>query len=628
MRSSWISEAWARRSEFPSICALHSDFLERHRAQVFQQCFIAFVGFPLTSDVLNELHSLTIEHDGTVIEDLNDTRLTHVIVSDQLPSSIAYQAEISQSLSCLITQASPAVVEPAEEDSLNGSSNPMDSLNSRLSILSIGRPSGCNQALIACGSYKVPVLRLEWFWRSLQQTCLCTAEHFIYVPPSPEVALDRLSEHELELQNESGLSTCARPTPEKSFLSERSNSTVLSPRISNLSTEDLVARLADPMSFPSNRVRRDRIHQMQAFSLEVSPVSGAGSNKMKAANKSLDTLSEEESRSPSSFLSTGPQSVSSPIRKKSRRLSQILGLKASVSSGEYCSTQTELPGIAETLVGSSAEPQTEETSYTDAHSKLSSFTSPSRQDSHTSLFKRAGSGLLNQSAEKVALQTKLERRQHRIFEFFLTEANYFDILSYLTQNAYQQVLDDSQIGGSILPQKEADFIFGKLVPIYELHSKLKTVLDDLEASWITEESCLGPVLAPFLGEMESVYAQCMEFYSPAHLKQLGYQYPRFLAFMRQVEKRKESGKQSLNDLLIRPVQRLPSINLLLGGIVKATPSCHPDYTSICDVACKLTEVLAKINERLKKNEERISLYCLFNDIQGAPVSVPLRFQIF
>ena len=57
----------------------------------------------------------------------------------------------------------------------------------------------------------------------------------------------------------------------------------------------------------------------------------------------------------------------------------------------------------------------------------------------------------------------------------------------------------------------------------------------------------------------------MQFYSAPHLQQLGRQYPRFLAFMRQVERRKESGRQSLCDLLVRPVQRLPSILLLLQG---------------------------------------------------------------
>lgn len=41
--------------------------------------------------------------------------------------------------------------------------------------------------------------------------------------------------------------------------------------------------------------------------------------------------------------------------------------------------------------------------------------------------------------------------------------------------------------------------------------------------------------------------------------------PRFHAFLKLRQSRQECGRQSLQDLLIRPVQRLPSVNLLLNG---------------------------------------------------------------
>jgi len=42
--------------------------------------------------------------------------------------------------------------------------------------------------------------------------------------------------------------------------------------------------------------------------------------------------------------------------------------------------------------------------------------------------------------------------------------------------------------------------------------------------------------------------------------------PRFHAFLKVCQSKPECGRQSLQDLLIRPVQRLPSINLLLNGL--------------------------------------------------------------
>ncbi|KAK4475255.1 hypothetical protein MN116_002329 [Schistosoma mekongi] len=217
------------------------------------------------------------------------------------------------------------------------------------------------------------------------------------------------------------------------------------------------------------------------------------------------------------------------------------------------------------------------------------------------------------------LRTKLEKRQHRIFEFFVTERNYVEILRYLCLNAYPQVIDENQPGGPVLPRQEADFVFGKLSAIYELHDRLQPQFNELENNWSLSESCLGNVLQlSLLSEMDRAYGNYMQFYSPPHLHHLGEQFPRFHAFMRQVEKRKESGRQSLAALLVRPVQRLPSISLLMDGIAKFTPQSHPDYNAVKEFSKGINELLAKINDRLRKNEERLSLLSLYHEISGAP----------
>ncbi|CAH8872089.1 unnamed protein product [Trichobilharzia szidati] len=221
--------------------------------------------------------------------------------------------------------------------------------------------------------------------------------------------------------------------------------------------------------------------------------------------------------------------------------------------------------------------------------------------------------------QETPLRIKLEKRQHRIFEFFVTERNYVEILRYLCQTAYPQVIDENQPNGPILPRQEADFIFGKLSAIYELHERLQPQFNELENNWSLSESCLGDVLqTSLLTEMDRIYGNYMQFYSPPHLHHLGEQYPRFQAFMRQVEKRKESGRQSLAALLVRPVQRLPSISLLMDGIAKFTPKSHPDFNAVKQFSKGINELLAKINDRLRKNEERLSLLSLYHEISGAP----------
>ncbi|VEL10969.1 unnamed protein product [Protopolystoma xenopodis] len=49
-----------------------------------------------------------------------------------------------------------------------------------------------------------------------------------------------------------------------------------------------------------------------------------------------------------------------------------------------------------------------------------------------------------------------------------------------------------------------------------------------------------------------------------------------------------------------------------------TPKCHPDYEDIKLFARKLNDLLNSVNDRLRKNEERLSLLSLYHEISGAP----------
>lgn len=50
------------------------------------------------------------------------------------------------------------------------------------------------------------------------------------------------------------------------------------------------------------------------------------------------------------------------------------------------------------------------------------------------------------------------------------------------------------------------------------------------------------------------------------------QKPRFHAFLKINQAKPECGRQSFQDLMIRPVQRLPSISLLLNGKFFSPPT--------------------------------------------------------
>ena len=55
--------------------------------------------------------------------------------------------------------------------------------------------------------------------------------------------------------------------------------------------------------------------------------------------------------------------------------------------------------------------------------------------------------------------------------------------------------------------------------------------------------------------------------------------------------------------MIRPIQRLPSILLLLERLLKYTPSTHVDHQLLIDSLDKLREIAKKLNDERGKTEK-------------------------
>jgi RhoGEF domain len=97
------------------------------------------------------------------------------------------------------------------------------------------------------------------------------------------------------------------------------------------------------------------------------------------------------------------------------------------------------------------------------------------------------------------------------------------------------------------------------------------------------------------------------------------QNPRFHAFLKICQAKPECGRQSLQDLMIRPVQRLPSISLLLNDIMKHTAKSNPDFRKLDDALKTIKEVMKHINEDKRKTEGQVVMFDIFNEIDNCPV---------
>ena len=82
----------------------------------------------------------------------------------------------------------------------------------------------------------------------------------------------------------------------------------------------------------------------------------------------------------------------------------------------------------------------------------------------------------------------------------------------------------------------------------------------------------------------------------------------------------ECGKQSLAELIIRPVQRLPSTALIISNLEKHTPKGNPDADWLSKGSKALNLCIQSLNEEKARNEARVAIFEAFADIDGCPVS--------
>lgn len=95
------------------------------------------------------------------------------------------------------------------------------------------------------------------------------------------------------------------------------------------------------------------------------------------------------------------------------------------------------------------------------------------------------------------------------------------------------------------------------------------MLEELRYStthWM-EDNSIGNIFLKFAPDLVKAYPPYVNFFENTKemLDQCDQNKPRFHAFLKVCQTKPECGRQSLKELLIKPVQRLPSISLLLNG---------------------------------------------------------------
>ncbi|XP_016425511.1 protein ECT2 isoform X3 [Sinocyclocheilus rhinocerous] len=207
-------------------------------------------------------------------------------------------------------------------------------------------------------------------------------------------------------------------------------------------------------------------------------------------------------------------------------------------------------------------------------------------------------------------------------ELYQTESNYVDILATVLQLFKYPLDKEGQVGGPILAQEEIKTIFGSIPDIYEVHTRIKVDLEELVMNW-SEERSVGDIILKYSRELVKAYPPFVNFFemSKETIVRCERQKPRFHAFLKINQAKPECGRQTLGELLIRPVQRLPSVALLLNDIKKHTSDDNPDKVTLEKAIESLKEVMTHINEDKRKTEGQKQIFDVVYEVDGCPANL-------
>ncbi|XP_044800616.1 protein ECT2 isoform X7 [Bubalus bubalis] len=226
------------------------------------------------------------------------------------------------------------------------------------------------------------------------------------------------------------------------------------------------------------------------------------------------------------------------------------------------------------------------------------------------------------SKNSTPVPSKQSARWQVAKELYQTESNYVNILATIIQLFQVPLEEEGQRGGPILAPEEIKTIFGSIPDIFDVHTKIKDDLEDLIVNW-DESKSIGDIFLKYSKDLVKIYPPFVNFFemSKETIIKCEKQKPRFHAFLKINQAKPECGRQSLVELLIRPVQRLPSVALLLNDLKKHTFEENPDKSTLEKAIESLKEVMTHINEDKRKTEAQRQIFDVVYEVDGCPANL-------
>ncbi|XP_033149839.1 rho guanine nucleotide exchange factor 17 isoform X2 [Drosophila busckii] len=210
-----------------------------------------------------------------------------------------------------------------------------------------------------------------------------------------------------------------------------------------------------------------------------------------------------------------------------------------------------------------------------------------------------------------------DTRTYVVQEIYRMEQSYVESLQTVVLK-YLKVLKSPEHASMIVDTRTVDEIFFMVPDILQIHEKFLAELKHRLDEWDVQQK-VGDAFIETFSKLEvlEVYTSFVNNCNRAKnaIRSMKHQRPSFAKFLESTA-REHKGKLTLDNLLIKPVQKFPNYELLFQRLIKHTDHDHPDQKHLQDVLKLVHDILVHINCKEREIMENGQREATLRELEG------------